>query len=1071
MKNITLLLLLLLTCWLTAQEKPEIFVQMGHPNGFITMKFSPNCKYIISGSSDNTLKLWDITTGKEIRTYLGHSGSVNTVAFTSDSKYIISGSSDKTIKLWEVDTGKEIRTFVGHEREINSIALSPDSKYVVSGSTDKTIKLWDIETGKEIRTFIGHIGEITSVGFSSDGKSVISGSDDCSLRQWSIYSDKELRTISTTHTAGIYSASFSLDGKHIISSSWDGYLKIWNIVTGKELKSFKAFSISPNEKIVTSSSDNYAIKLLNVATGKELKVFHEIKNDSKSPYSIFSPDMNFILSTTYDDGVMHLWDVSTGRELKTFQGHASITKSSSISQNGKYIASCPDNSSISLWDAATGKLLRNFIGHTNSVSSVSFSADSKILISSSWDNTIKLWDLITGNCIKTFLGHAGFVNSSSISPDDSLVVSGSEDNTLKLWQVKSGKEIKTFKGDNEIFKCAEFSPNGKVIISGSASNRNANRGYLKIWDICAGKESKILLGKNNSAHSVDAVAFTPNGNSVASACANNVSLWDITTGNELKTFTLNTEFVTSIEISPDSKFIIVGSSGFGNNTLKLLNISTGKEEKSFIGHLNWVSSASFSPNGKSIISSSFDGTTRRWNIATGEEIAQFISFTDGEWLTITPDGYFDCSPNGAKNINVRVGNSVYSIDNFFETYYRPDIVKARLSGESTDNLNLSNINDGIKTPPNVTISIQSKSGDFRVYDNVAYSDLSVSNGIIKIKVTAKDTGGGVKGVRLFNNCKIAGENIRGIKIVQTGNVYEQEFDVYLTDGENKLKAVGFSDDMTESNPVYATVTYKAAPAGKPDMYILAVGINEYKNSKYNLNYCVDDVQGFVSTITPKAKKIFGNVYTTTVLNQEATKDNLLQKIEEIKAKIKPADVFTLFYAGHGIALDVETDGKTISEFFYVLNGVTQMSSSEKCAENGISGSEMKQLFAQIKAGKQVMFVDACNSGAFAAQFASRGAAEENALAKLSRATGSVIFASTTKEQVATEFKELKHGVFTFVVMEALSGKGSLANGQLTAKSIMSYVEDKIPEYSKKYKGEEQYPTTFMWGQDFPLGVK
>jgi uncharacterized caspase-like protein len=355
---------------------------------------------------------------------------------------------------------------------------------------------------------------------------------------------------------------------------------------------------------------------------------------------------------------------------------------------------------------------------------------------------------------------------------------------------------------------------------------------------------------------------------------------------------------------------------------------------------------------------------------------------------------------------------------------------------------------------------------------VSQKDIKLTNGTLTVRVAAKNTGGGIKGVRLFGNGKVIGEGLRGFKQAKDENTFEQEFSVSLLEGDNELRAIGFSDDMTESNPVTAIVTYHPTQRVKPEMYILAIGINEYRNTKYNLNYCVDDAKGFMGAIIRSAQKVFGDVHTKIVTNRDANRANVLKAIEEIRAASRPEDVFVQFYAGHGIALDVQDESKSSkSEFFYVLSEVTQMTDQAKCSQEGISGTEMRQLLAGIKAAKQVLFVDACNSGAFAAQFATRGAAEENALAKLSRATGSVIYASTTKDQFATEFTQLKHGAFTYVLIKALDGDASLPNGQITVASIKAYVDDKIPQVTKQYKGQEQFPTTFIWGQDFPIGIK
>ena len=135
-----------------AAEKPEVFVQLGHSNFVETMAFSPDGRFVLSGDSDNILKLWDIYTGKEIRTFVGHKGSVKSIAFSSNGNYAISGGKDNTIILWDILNGEKIKSFIGHTNYITSVLFSPDGKYIYSGSEDNTFKLWDISTGKEVLT-------------------------------------------------------------------------------------------------------------------------------------------------------------------------------------------------------------------------------------------------------------------------------------------------------------------------------------------------------------------------------------------------------------------------------------------------------------------------------------------------------------------------------------------------------------------------------------------------------------------------------------------------------------------------------------------------------------------------------------------------------------------------------------------------------------------------------------------------------------------------------------------------------------------------------------------------------
>ena len=169
----------------------------------------------------------------------------------------------------------------------------------------------------------------------------------------------------------------------------------------------------------------------------------------------------------------------------------------------------------------------------------------------------------------------------------------------------------------------------------------------------------------------------------------------------------------------------------------------------------------------------------------------------------------------------------------------------------------------------------------------------------------------------------------------------------------------------------------------------------------------------------------------------------------------------------GVALP-DTDG---NQFYFVLPPVTNMADPEKLATGGLSSQELRDQAARIPAAKQMLLVDACNSGAFAKGFTVRGAAEAMALAQLARSSGSAVLTATTAQQFASEIAELGHGVFTYALLQGLQGKAAKPDGRITAASLRSWIEDAIPELTKKYRGSEQFPTTFMFGQDFPIGFK
>ncbi len=408
----------------------------GHSGTVISVSVSPDGKTLASSSADRTIKLWNLETGKEIRTLTGHTNSVDGISFSPDGKTLASGSADRTIKLWNLESGKENRTLTGHTNSVVRVSFSPDGKTLASGSQDKTIKLWNPDTGKEIRTLSGHTNTVLSVSFSPDGKTLASGGADQTIKLWNPDTGKEIRTLSG-HTNYVWSVSFSPDGKTLASSSGDNTIKLWNPDTGKEIRTLSghtnpvfSVSFSPDGKTLASGSYDSTIKLWNLDTGKEIRTLSGHTNFVNS--SSFSPDGKTLASGGADQTIK-LWNLDTGKEICTLSGHTNSVFSSSFSPDGKTLASGGADQTINVWNIDTGKEIRTLSGHTNSVLSVGFSPDGKTLASGGADQTIKLWNLETGKEIRTLSGHTNFVYSVSFSPDGKTLASGSFDNTIKLW--------------------------------------------------------------------------------------------------------------------------------------------------------------------------------------------------------------------------------------------------------------------------------------------------------------------------------------------------------------------------------------------------------------------------------------------------------------------------------------------------------------------------------------------------------------------------------------------------------------------------------------------------------------
>ncbi len=250
----------------------------------------------------------------------GHSGPVNSVTFTPDGKYLVSGSDDHTARLWERTTGKLIHVFQGHTGAVNSVAISPKGDLLVTGGADMIAILWEVSTGKLVHTYNGHSDAITSVAFSPKGDLILTASKDGTAILWGTQSGQQVRTFSGAHTAGINHGAFSPDGTQIVTASADKTAVVWSAQTGQVLHTLTGHNGAVNSAIF-SPGGGY------ILTGSADGTARLWKTPEDSPFKTltgqgaqnvdavaFSPDGNETY-TTSDDGQVNAWSTLTGQFL------------------------------------------------------------------------------------------------------------------------------------------------------------------------------------------------------------------------------------------------------------------------------------------------------------------------------------------------------------------------------------------------------------------------------------------------------------------------------------------------------------------------------------------------------------------------------------------------------------------------------------------------------------------------------------------------------------------------------------------------------------------------------------
>ncbi len=588
----------------------------GHTDRLTTAAFSPNGLTAVSGSRDNTLILWDTTSGGLLHRLEGHADWVWDAAFSPDDRWVLSASADKTLILWDVATGEIVRRFEGHAAAVRCAAFDGAGERALSGAEDGELILWDVATGEIVRRF-GTDSPVYDLAFGKSGLMALSGSADGLITFWNVRSGEPLIRFGAGgegHTSEVWSVAYTPDEQGFLSGSDDSSILLWSFESSQPVRRFEghtsrvtSVAFSPDGLTAVSGSEDNAIIIWDVATATIQRRF---TGHTSLVYGVaFSPDGARILSASWD-GTMRLWDLESGAQVRRYDAHAGEVRGVSYSPDGSRALAALADGTLAVWDVKTGAEIGRLEGHTGGVNAVTFSPDGRYALSGSDDLSLILWDVETGALVRRFggagssVGHSDGVWAVAFSPDGLTAVSGARDNTLILWDVATGQQRLRLFGHTFRVTGAAFSPDGTRLLSSSFDNT------LILWDAFSGEVIRRFEGHNDWVRSA---AFSPSGRYVLSGSADNtLILWDAETGERLRRYEGHSAQVYSVTFSPDGRYALSGSA---DSTLIVWDIATGAELRRFTGHAGDVRGAVFSPDGRYALSGSGDGTMRLWQIS------------------------------------------------------------------------------------------------------------------------------------------------------------------------------------------------------------------------------------------------------------------------------------------------------------------------------------------------------------------------------------------------------------------------------------------------------------------------
>jgi len=989
-----------------AQDKAEIVITSGHISNVMCINFSPNNRFIVTGSMDNTVRIWDRSLRQEYRVLYGHTGTIWNAVYTSDSKHILSIDDKGTFITWNHATG-EIVQRMKIPAFVRQFAYVPNTSQVLIPLNGK-ITAFDIFTGKQVTTY-GNFTDV-NIKLTADGKYIITRAIEKinALRIIDYKKNETVGELVAEHESPPTMTGVSPDGKRVAAYSitnkivtiWDvDSRKIVSTFQLKENKNIKEIIFTPDSKhVLLMESMGGQLDVYRVKNGKYLRSMNEKDNQSVEQmrqggaYSVgsawdvaISPDNTMLgiaitLTESKGKGQMPenfmgglLFDYKRNKELGRLKGYYKMSTHLSVGSNGKYLINSNYNKhpGLRVWNMREGELER-FIPTSGTAGA---SADGSVFGAWVIDKTKEKPVLTVYNArnIKPIFQtqEVNALSDVEFSADGRFMLTQEVNVNLqdpkknkyffRLWDVQKKKaldEVVFLSNEMPIFNGLRLSPDGKHIIA------QINSSQVTSWEIESGKRVATVKSQVGYDFLLD---FVPNSTQILISHSDpTYSLekqvmespaewmaWDYTTGEKSAAFQSGRDGILfSGDFSPDGKYLAIGEGGYFNDihfNVVIWDWAAKKVVCTLEGHHGAVRHVWFGPDAERIYSTAEDGFINVWEAEECALTASMIAQKEIDYIIISPDNYYKASKGNNQGITFRYQGNLYTFDQFDMRFNRPDKVLTDL-GVSRYAVRLYK-KAWEKRLRKMGFAPEDLEGELALpkIELVGKNDLPITteNEKIELKLKAWDDTYELDRVAVYIN-DVPVPELQGIPIDKKTQSIELPLDIDLSQGNNLVKVSVFNKKGLESLRESFQINYAPPQSKKPHLHIFTIGVSKFKEEESNLKFATKDATDLVNKF--KASNYFGKVHTYKLFDEEATKENV-SKIAKQLEKANTNDQIIVYVSSHGL-LDENLD------YYLAMYDVD----FENPTARGLPYDVINNMLDGIACRNRLVMIDACHSG-------------------------------------------------------------------------------------------------------------
>jgi len=1012
--------------------------------------------------------IWDVASGREIRSLVGHSARVTGVAVSGDGRQIATVASDSRLILWDVESGEQRATY---ECEVlcNSVAFSRDSSRVYIGGYGNFYTELAADTGALIRQ---QRVVVKPLDLAPLGPGFLMLSDLYRAYVWDIEREKTVQEF----MKGNYSyAQASPDGRFIATAAGYAGALTYSIhaVGGQRLLvangiRSRAMAFSPDSEQIAIVGGPIA-HVINISTGETVEVLGERVPLPTFGEVTFTPDGAHLLVGN------QLFDIGTGDLVQSFSGRAQEVTAVAFTPDGQGLVSVlnpldgqaqPTPYRIRTWDLTSLRPQDTWEGtmpaYTQLRSRLSADGQRAMVIT---EESGDVWDLLEGR--RTYeLPFAAYSMGGGFSSDGEALVVGRFDNPNRLihvYETRTG-QLQENGGEAEFFgyngQSVAFSHDGRTV---AFAGKDAS---FHLWALDGNEvsEAHVVATEDPVRTAPHEMAFSPDGSFLAVGSGGELQLWDVATGQQ--------EWVTDahdrvgifdqlnhIAFSADGRLLVTGGS---DNMGRVFSVEDGTLLHRLKGHDAEVHHVAVSPDGR-LIASAGGAEISLWNAASGELLASLISVGEQDYAAICPDGYYQASRGALAAIHFSKAKTVYPFDGFDLVFNRPDIVLGRVGIASARRV-VTFKRAYEKRVRLMGYDPEQLSTDIHLpqVELVGTPPIRSESREIRFEVQAQDSKADLDRLHVYvNDVPVHGSAGIPVKALGTRSL-SRELEVTLSEGVNEV-AVSVRNERGAESPRRAfRVTYTGESRPRT-LHLLAIGVSDYDGEDNDLTYAAKDAGDIATELANIDRELFTEVKATVLLDASATRDAILGARKALEAS-QVDDQVVVFVAGHGL-LDEEFD------YWFATPDID----FEQPRDRGVSYGEFEGLLDGIPAREKLLLMDTCFSGEVDKASLSRTTRESDGgrvkarsvstrgllrrdvsmsevfdlmremFADLRRGSGAVVISSAGGAEFAFESPEWRNGVFTYSLLSGFrTGTADLnRDGRIQVSELKDHVSAEV----------------------------